>query len=105
MNDCKVKANKTEKLASRERSRLIFYISLLVLPLLQFTIFYIYVNINTVKMTFWNYEMNPEGLGYVYKWVGFDNFVSAFNILLGKSYMILNSLWAFFLSLVISVPL
>ena len=97
MNDCKVKANKTEKLASRERSRLIFYISLLVLPLL--------LNINTVKMTFWNYEMNPEGLGYVYKWVGFDNFVSAFNILLGKSYMILNSLWAFFLSLVISVPL
>ena len=105
MNDNQVKINKTDKLASRERSRIIFYISLLVLPLLQFTIFYIYVNINTIKMTFWNYEMNPEGLGYVYKWVGFDNFISAFKLLVGKTYMILNSLWAFIFSLLISVPL
>lgn len=105
MKDYKLGIKKSAKMMSREKSRFIFYISLFIVPLIQFVVCYIYVNINTVKMAFWNYEMNMEGLGYTYKWAGFKNFIAAFDILKGKSYMILNSLWAFLLSLAISVPL
>lgn len=83
---------KTLKIGSRERSRLIFYISLLIYPVVQFSIFYIYVNFNSVKMAFWTYREKVGTVGYESVFSGLDNFKAAFEILIGKSYMIVNSL-------------
>lgn len=54
--------------------KLIFYICLIAIPLIQFCIFYIYVNINSVLLAFKNYEITGA-----YEWVGFDNFKDVFN--------------------------
>lgn len=49
--------------------KLAFYIALLTLPILQFIIFYIYVNINSVILAFQDFEITGKGT-----FVGFDNF-------------------------------
>ena len=105
MENSQTAVKKTSKMASREKSRMIFYVSLLIISLFQFVVCYIYVNINTIRMAFWNYEINIDALGYTYKWAGFKNFASAAEILLGKTYMIWNSVKFFLLSLLLSVPL
>lgn len=105
MGNSETGIKKSFKGATREKSRRLFYASLLILPLIQFAFCYIYVNINTIRMAFWNYEMNTEALGYTYRWVGFENFATAFEILTKKLYMIWNSVRFFLVSLLVSVPL
>ena len=77
----------------------------MVLPMLQFAIFYIYINFNSLKMSFWKYSINPAGNGYMYVFSGFDNFKEAIQIFIQKSYLIVNSLKYFAVYLFIGVPL
>lgn len=56
-------------------SDMIFYCCLLAIPVLQFCVFYIGVNLNSILLSFQgNYDF---GLG-VYEWIGFENFARFF---------------------------
>ena len=53
-----------------QRKRLTFYILMLILPLTQFAIFYIGVNVNSFALAFQTYDKSAS----VFQWVGLDNF-------------------------------
>ena len=55
--------------------KLLFYIGLLALPLLQFSIFYIYVNFNSIILAFKKYDV----IEFSYDFVGFGNFETVFD--------------------------
>lgn len=58
----------------RDKNRLVFYCTMFAIPLLQFAIFYLYVNFNSLIMSFQSFTPNPDGVGYITSFVGFDNF-------------------------------
>ena len=55
--------------------KLLFYIALIALPLLQFSVFYIYVNFNSFVLAFQSYNV----LEFTYDFVGFENFKTVFD--------------------------
>lgn len=57
----------------RKITNLLFYVALIILPLIQFLIFYIGVNINSLRLAFQSYSLK-EG----YSFVGFDNIAQVF---------------------------
>lgn len=56
----------------------IFYWAILLLPLIQFSVMYIAVNINSFLLAFKSYTVNSDG-SYTIEWVGFNNFRLFFN--------------------------
>lgn len=58
----------------RRRKDAVFYAMLLFLPVLQFCIFYIGVNLNSILLAFKNYGEDGK-----YHWAGLDNFISLFH--------------------------
>ena len=84
----KVKGNE------RRRKRLFFYICLVLIPSIQFAIFYVYVNLNSFILAFQKYVPNEGKLGFTIVSAGLENFKEAFSILIGKPYLLGNSaLW------------
>ena len=78
---------------TRKQKRLIFYVLMLIWPVLQMSIFYIYVNFNSILLAFQKFEANQHDIGYIVTFAGFDNFKVAWNeLIIGKLYMIGNSL-------------
>ena len=69
----RIKAKKNG-FGKRNRNRLIFYCAFLSLPVLQFCIFYIGVNFNSILLAFKSYEYETGA----YQWVGFMNFKEVF---------------------------
>jgi len=65
---------------------LLFYVAMIALPLIQFVIFYVVANFNSILLSFKAYDMQ-EGK-WVGSWVGFDNF-----ILIGKQFQMSGLLW------------
>ena len=86
--------------ASRAKKRLIFYILVLLFPLANFTLFYVYVNLDMFKLAFSHYELDPTGVGYIVSFVGFDNFAFVFDFLSERIFMITQSMSFYFYSLV-----
>ncbi len=86
-----LKEKNTSKRNRRARSRMLFYSLVVVLPLLQFCVFYICVNFNSFVLSF--QQTNP--ITYQPFGVGFKNFKTAFNLLGDNFYMINNSLILF----------
>lgn len=84
-----------ERIMPRNTKRLIFYICVTALPVLQFLIFYIYVNFNSILLAFKTYTPNTGDLGYTITFAGVKNFTAAFNFLKDSVYMIKNSLLNF----------
>ncbi len=72
----------------RKKKRLIFYCLMMAVPCIQFAIFYIYVNFNSIKLAFEKYAINTEGLGYIVKFAGLDNFKEAFTIMVEQRSMV-----------------
>lgn len=71
--DLKVKLHRESKvkfqnLADRNRHRLIFYISIFAIPVIQFLIFYVYVNFNSILLAFKNMDIDGN-----YEFIGFEN--------------------------------
>ncbi len=95
--------NAEKRINYRERARLLFYISIVVLPLLQFSIFYIYINFNSIKMAFFTYKSSAEG--YYYEFAAFKNFADAFKLLGDSGYMVKNSMTMWLVHLIIGTPL
>ena len=89
---------------SRYTKRLIFYICVLALPLLQFAVFYLYVNFDSIILAFQTYEIGPNG-GYISSFAGFENFKNVFEILKNKPQLLENSLILFFFEFFVGIPL
>ena len=84
-----------------------FYVAVLALPVLQFCIFYIAVNINSFILAFRNITLDAETKKYIFSWT-FDNFKNWFadeNEFLQLTQTLLISLKSYAISLVIGVPL
>lgn len=99
--------NAEKKILTRSKKRLIFYILMVVFPVLQFAIFYIYTNFNVILMAFQKYSVAADGLGYDMKYVFLDNFSSVFAILKKENggEMVGTSVLMYAISIFISTPL
>lgn len=65
---------KMERLIQRgKRSGMFFYIGVLIIPMIQFCIFYIVLNANVFILAFKEYELDGS-----YTWAGFQNFKQVF---------------------------
>ncbi len=95
---------KKKKLTARAKKRLIFYSCWIFVPLLQFCLFYIYVNFNSIMLAFQNYELRV-GTGYDISFAGFDNFKTAFTIIGENLSMIENSAIMFLCSTLLGMSL
>ncbi len=63
-----------KKRSARNRGRLIFYIGMSAIPLLQFAIFYVAVNFNSLLFAFQRYDYDVGA----YLWAGTENFARMF---------------------------
>ena len=87
----------------RRRRDLIFYISLFALPCIQFSIFYVGVNANSIIQAFLRYEIKAEGL--ISSFAAFDNFEVAIKLFKENLYVLKYTFLAYGTSLFISFPL
>lgn len=72
--------DKTIKHLNRKQKDLIFYILMMAYPVIQFCIFYIGVNFNSILLAFKQYDHAVEGFGSPeFVWVGFQNFIDVFS--------------------------
>lgn len=100
----KVKSQKTKSIRSKKIGELIFFWSLLIIPLAQFCVFYIGVNFNSILLSFKSYDYNTG----TYAWIGFDNFERFFkSFAINKNLMIClkNSLLIFAIQILIVTPI
>ena len=67
------KTRQGNSLNSKKRAKLIFYISMMALPIAQFLVFYLYVNFDSFALAFKEYSFEE---GYIL--AGFDNFKAIF---------------------------
>ena len=94
------------KIMNKKKKRLIFYIAVIALPVLQFAIFYLYVNFNSVILAFQKYVPPAEGeVGFKKVFANFDNLKVAFATLANGWNMIVNSLRMIACELFIGLPL
>lgn len=92
------------RLTERKRKRTLFLISFLAFPVIQFCIFYIGVNINTVVLSFQQYDVNAGK----YLYAGFENYITVLEDIFKNGTLtiaIRNSTIQFFLNLIIALPL
>lgn len=68
------KTAKPKKKMSIEKSGRLFYISMIALPLLQFLVFYVIVNFNSILMAFQNYDNSTGKVVITYTWDNFKYF-------------------------------
>lgn len=83
--------NKNEKKLTRETKRMLFYIAVMVLPVIQFCLCYIYVNVNSIFMAFKEFEPSSRTIIFA----GFKNFDEALKIFSTSWDMIKSSLILF----------
>lgn len=90
-------------LQRKKRKDLIFYICLVAVPFVQYLIFYVVVNFNSVLMAFQNLDLSGKGT-----WAGLYNFSKVFNNFLFEKKLvksISNSLLAYGIGFFVGVPL
>ena len=86
------------------RGQLIFYVCMISLPLLQFLIFYIGINFNSILLAFKQYDVYTN----TFSFAGFANFLKVFQDLKQTLYLqsaLKNSTIVYLLGLFISTPL
>ncbi len=104
----KERVTKNAAFKEKRKKELIFYCILLAFPILQFCVFYLGVNINSIMLLFKKYDIK-EG----YSFAGFDNFKTVFEMLTSpeaQNHEILvnsfkNSLILGFLTIVVGIGL
>lgn len=91
---------------TRKKKRLLFYSIVIALPVLQFAIFYGYVNFSFILQAFQKYSLMPDGTGYNVTFGLFDNFKAVFNTLVTDNFsMVWTSLLGYLIGLGIGTPL
>lgn len=95
--------SKPNLLARMKRKGTFFYWGIVILPILNYLIFFIGVNINNILMAFKKYSIvNYEKQ---ISWVGFENFATIFRDAEVLGYLVENSLLYFAVTLAIIIPL
>lgn len=97
---------KPKNLNAKKWSDIIFYACFAALPLLQYAIFYVAVNANSIALAFQKYEI--DGLSYKYVFYGFGNFKQVLVDLFSEPTMLRtlrNSAVAYLSGLLITTPL
>lgn len=97
-------SKKRSKLGAYNRRDILFYIALMAFPVLQFTVFYVVVNTNSILLTFKSYDT----LTGTVSWVGFENLKEAFRMMTQQLDLLdamKNSFLAYVITLVIGTPL
>lgn len=110
MKNTAIKENKAtfaSFMKTRRGRRMTFYALICALPVLQFCIFTLYINFNSIKMAFESYWFSDDqnATGMLSKFAGFQNFVDAWNIFKTKGYMIWNSIGLLASNIFITIPL
>lgn len=88
------KKPKRVTLSAKRKQTMIFYYSMIALPLLQFFIFYVYINISSFTMGFQEYVYTTGK----YQWAWFKNFIQIFEDFQRLEYLrnsVVNSLSLF----------
>lgn len=88
---------KSNGMGTMKRNKLIFYIVCAALPILQFCIFYIGVNFNSIALSFKKYVSDGNG-NYYYVFAEFENYKNLFRMFAEQEYLresIVNSLKVF----------
>ena len=95
---------KKTKLGAYNRKDILFYSLLMAYPVLQFAVFYVAVNANSILLTFQRYDTMTGAV----TWVGFENLAEAFRMMTQQLELLdamANSFLAYAISLVIGTPL
>ena len=93
-----------KRLLTHSTKKKIFYISMMVLPVIQFVLFYICVNFNSILLAFETYDYDTGR----YVFLGLDNFVKVWETLKSEAflkYTLPNSFIPFMLSLFVTLPM
>lgn len=95
-----------KRVYTRRQKRLLFYVLMFALPILQFLLFYLYVNFNSIIIAFQIKTPKLNEIGYDISYNG-ANFKAAFDFFFSDSCgkMLLNSLQLFAAQLFIVTPL
>ncbi len=94
-----------KKIYNRKTKRLAFYTAVIALPVIQFCVFYIYLNFNSIIMAFQKYALPETGMGYEISFAAFSNFRAAWKTFAESGFMLINSLKLFACELFIALPL
>ncbi len=89
----------------KRTKKLIFCLALITLPLIQFVIFYIGVNLNSIKLAFWEFNGTLDETGH---FIGFKNFATVIDEIVNLGnwpILIRNSFAVWGLGLVLKLPL
>ena len=92
-----------KRIHDKRKKDLIFYVVMLALPLLQFAIFYIGVNFNSLLMAFQRYDDTAKEFVFLNAQNLFKNFIDVFRSFGTETvfpYALKNSLIAYFVSLI-----
>ena len=68
------KKSKRKSMSAKKREIMIFYYSMIALPIVQFIVFYLYINFSSFAMGFQEYNYKTGD----YQWLGFKNFITIF---------------------------
>lgn len=96
-------ANMNKAVLGNKAKKLAFYIGLIVLPVIQFTIFYLFVNFNSIILAFQKFDLWTGETSFV----GTANFAAAFKELFTEkafSWRFKNSMIAAFFTLIVGLP-
>ena len=96
---------KTRRFNQRKRNQWIFFTCLVALPIIQFCICYIYVNLNSFILAFQHYEYAEGALGFEITFAKFANFQEGLKLLSERLYMFKHSLILFFWTTIIGLTL
>lgn len=97
---------KTVSSKTRRRKEAAFYWTLLIFPIVQFLVFYVYVNFNSILLSFKEYRVGGGASGYI--WVGLKNYQQFFvDFITGPNLkqIAINSLIVYGFGLLVGVPL
>jgi len=90
---------KSRKKLNKKQKDLIFYIAVLAFPIIQFSIFYLDVNFNSILLSFRSYDV----MNGTYIWAGLDNFKMVFSDLMSDAIFSIafkNSIIAFIFGMI-----
>lgn len=95
----------TKRVNYRKRKQNIFFATIVALPILQFCICYIYVNINSIILAFQEYAVPDSGLGFEVTFAGISNFKEAIELISIRPHMFKHSFLLFLCTTIVGLTL
>ncbi len=89
--------------AKMKQKGTLFYWGVIILPILNYLVFFVGININNILMAFKDYSV--VNYQKQISWVGFQNFIKIFRDATVLGYLVKNSLMYFAVTLVFVIPL